>query len=437
MESLGTNSAFYIKYKESILFNKNLVIAGACSLILAPLFAQILFAQSTSNEPIANIRNSVFTLLIEFSIAIPIFAMLYYNDNKCRYFDPITGKKDSRLIRIDIKKLLAAFTISELTYSVAKISIQFQLLQADMEPFQAALFSSAVGWFLFFLIINVSMKVVSEFKKQQALYYYLLILSIVVADSFIIFSDSQTRTLYTDLIIVITSAIALFSSLLIVTRRKGRNLKGRTFEALSVGLGLWFIAELTWTYYQLGLGIETPFPSLADAFWLAGYAFLAYHLYRLYNFLNRGTDRHLVILISLAIALGLGYILNLTFGVAQLLSAQEDILTPLVSILYPIFDGILLVPATVILWSLRKGDPSFTHWVLIAVFIILNTIADIGFNYSVVFDIRTAQEQEWIWNALFTAGYLSIAVALFWFYKFDITDTTVKTSQKINRELAD
>ncbi|MDQ5869472.1 MAG: hypothetical protein M3530_07065, partial [Thermoproteota archaeon] len=389
MEALGTNSAFYNRYKETILFNKNLVIAGTCSLILAPLFAQTLFAQSTSNE-LANIKYSVLTLLIECGIGIPIFALLYYNDNKCRYSDPITGKKDSHLLRADIKKLLAAFTISGLTYSVAKISIQYQLLQADLEPFQAALFSSAVGWLLFFLIINVSMKVVSEFKKQQAFYYYLLILSIVVADSIIIFSDVQSRTLYTNLIIDTTSAIALFSSLLIVGRHKGRNLKGKTFEALAIGLALWFIAQLTWTYYQLGLGIETPFPSLADAFWLAGYAFLAYHLYRLYNFLNRGTERHLVILISLAIALGLGYTLNLTFGVAQLLSAQEDILTPLVSILYPIFDGILLVPAIVILWSLRKGDPSLTHWVLIAVFIILNTIADIGFNYSVVFDIRTA-----------------------------------------------
>ena len=34
---------------------------------------------------------------------------------------------------------------------------------------------------------------------------------------------------------------------------------------------------------SLGLRIETPFPSLADVFWLAGYAPLTYHLYRIYT----------------------------------------------------------------------------------------------------------------------------------------------------------
>jgi hypothetical protein len=46
MKALSTDSAFYNRYREAILFNKNLVIPGACSLILAPLFAQMLFAQS-------------------------------------------------------------------------------------------------------------------------------------------------------------------------------------------------------------------------------------------------------------------------------------------------------------------------------------------------------------------------------------------------------
>ena len=43
--------------------------------------------------------------------------------------------------------------------------------------------------------------------------------------------------------------------------------------SLTIGLTLWTLAELTWTYYQLGLHIENPFPSLADSFWLAGYPF--------------------------------------------------------------------------------------------------------------------------------------------------------------------
>lgn len=34
-----------------------------------------------------------------------------------------------------------------------------------------------------------------------------------------------------------------------------------TFVSLTIGLVLWTLAEFTWTYFQLGLGIENPFPS--------------------------------------------------------------------------------------------------------------------------------------------------------------------------------
>jgi hypothetical protein len=48
----------------------------------------------------------------------------------------------------------------------------------------------------------------------------------------------------------------------------------RAFVFIAVGIILWATAELTWTYYQLGLRIENPFPSIADGFWVIGYIFL-------------------------------------------------------------------------------------------------------------------------------------------------------------------
>lgn len=52
--------------------------------------------------------------------------------------------------------------------------------------------------------------------------------------------------------------------------------------SLTIALTLWTLAELTWIYYQLGLHIENPFPSIADSFWLAGYHFIIY-LFCLWN----------------------------------------------------------------------------------------------------------------------------------------------------------
>jgi hypothetical protein len=90
----------------------------------------------------------------------------------------------------------------------------------------------------------------------------------------------------------------------------------KTFISLAAGLILWFTAEIIWTYYQLWLGIKNPFPSIADTFWLIGYGFFIYSLYKiLFNLIKINTTdstrtttadrrghRHLVIIIFSVIA---------------------------------------------------------------------------------------------------------------------------------------
>jgi hypothetical protein len=76
------------------------------------------------------------------------------------------------------------------------------------------------------------------------------------------------------------------------------------------------------------------------------------------------------------------------------------------------------VPAIAILWSLRKVQREFTHWILISSFIVMVTIGDIGFGYSNTLGEDTAEKEEWIWDTFFIAGYLSVAAALFWYNKY-------------------
>ncbi len=178
-----------------------------------------------------------------------------------------------------------------------------------------------------------------------------------------------------------------------------------------MGLAVWLVAEVTWTYYQLVLEIATPLPSSADAFWLSGYGFFIYFLYKIYKLLSRTSERLVVILVSLATASILGYTINLTFGIADLLSAQEGSLAWLISISYPILDGILLVPAALIIWGLRNKKLSSAHWILLSLSIVLVTIADIGFGYSAVID--KAGKEEWIWDLFHNSSYLIMAAALF------------------------
>lgn len=189
--------------------------------------------------------------------------------------------------------------------------------------------------------------------------------------------------------------------------------------ALTMGLTLWMLAELTWTYYQIGLHIDNPFPSYADSLWLAGYPFIIYFTYGMNKALSKGGlyDREAMILISVSAGLTLAYIFNLTFGVADIMSAAEGELGWLINILYPILDTIALIPSLLIMVSLRASkytSDSSIHLLLLSSSIIIVTVADIGFGYSEV--LGKSKEQQWFWDTLYSTSYIIMAGALYAYY---------------------
>ena len=151
---------FYDKYRNYILFNKNIILSGTVAFFVGAVSTQ-LYAQNDSN----NLVNSIVTLSIEYGIYIPLFAILFYLDNKQRYIDPVTQKKDYSIIKGDVKKMVAAFAISELIYSVAKLSIHYGLLQNNIEPYQASMIAAIAAWALFLVAINLGIKAVRLFRS--------------------------------------------------------------------------------------------------------------------------------------------------------------------------------------------------------------------------------------------------------------------------------
>jgi hypothetical protein len=154
----------YQKYKNTVLFNKNLILSGIAAFFVGAIFAQLYAEQGLTNN---NFLNALSTLSVEYGVYIPLFAMLFYLDNKNRYINPITGHKDRAQIKTDIKKLFAVFSISELIYSVCKISAQYYLLQLNVEPYQASMLAAILAWLVFLICINTSIKVVNLFKKSS------------------------------------------------------------------------------------------------------------------------------------------------------------------------------------------------------------------------------------------------------------------------------
>jgi hypothetical protein len=153
---------FYNKYRNYILFNKNIIISGVFA-----FFGGAIFTQIYTNYDNNNLANSITTLAIEYAIYIPLFAFLYYADNRKMYVEPTTGKKDYGKIKLDIKKLIAAFSVSEVIFSFAKVTIHYELLQLHMvEPYQASMIGSLIAWVIFLVSINLSVKAVKLFRPK-------------------------------------------------------------------------------------------------------------------------------------------------------------------------------------------------------------------------------------------------------------------------------
>ena len=149
------------KYKNLILFNKNIIIAGICSFFSAAFVTQVYHTYYSTNH----IANSIVALLVEYSVYMPLFAILFYIDNRYRYIDPLTGKKDFKTIKNDIKKLFTTFFISEIAYSLSKLSFTYQFLQLGALPYQASMVGSVAASGISIVLINlVAIKGVKLFR---------------------------------------------------------------------------------------------------------------------------------------------------------------------------------------------------------------------------------------------------------------------------------
>jgi hypothetical protein len=154
----------YSKYKDLILLNKNIIVAGICAFFSAAFVTQSYYTQY--NE--SHIANSIVALISEYSVYFPVFGLLFYQDNRYRYISPLTGKKDFKLIKTDIKKLLTALSISEFAYSLSKISVTFQFLQLGIMPYQASMIGSLAASTVSILLINFLIaRVVKLFRTQK------------------------------------------------------------------------------------------------------------------------------------------------------------------------------------------------------------------------------------------------------------------------------
>jgi hypothetical protein len=257
----------------------------------------------------------------------------------------------------------------------------------------------------------------------------LLVISIVIANSFIIFSNGNNRFYFAKLTTSVTSGAALAIALLTVYKYKTKQHQFvphqfRTREnimhfSICIFLGLWFVAQLTWSFYEQ----QSPAPSVPDILWLIGYALFGYFLYSLLYISRKELEAHTFFIIVSIVTISLTYTVLVILSASSLLTFQkQEISVTILTLVYPILDAILLVPAVLIFW-VRRNPVTFEHkssaeqredisWILLSLSMILFAIADSGFAYISALNLMTIQNEVWIWNIFYNSGYLCLSVAL-------------------------
>jgi hypothetical protein len=260
-----------------------------------------------------------------------------------------------------------------------------------------------------------------------------LIVSIVLADSLVLLAPHERRLVIGDIINPISILIAAALSLLVVYRQKTDGLIGKAYAVLAAGLTLWCIAEILWSFTELVLGQKRPFPSISDALWLIAYGPLIYYAFKMYNAFHNNSSRFSITLVSIGVAAYLLYIIPLTASTYEL-SKQEDIFLFLISISYSILDMVFIFPASLIILNAvrgaRGGELTSIPWIFLSMVVI--AVADSVFGYTSVAGLDSL---EWTSPPIYSAGYLLMAVGLFWHNRFFIFDEkrVVENWQKDNR----
>jgi hypothetical protein len=145
---------FYTKYRGLILFNKNILVASVVAIITDAIVVQYA-AQSIDND----ILVSIFSIITDTGVYLTAFAGLFYIDNRKKYIDAVTGKRDSTRFKQDAKKIVTALGVSEVVYMIAKFTSIYLLLQASIAPpYQIAMLSTLLAGGFSIVTANLMVK---------------------------------------------------------------------------------------------------------------------------------------------------------------------------------------------------------------------------------------------------------------------------------------
>lgn len=235
-------------------------------------------------------------------------------------------------------------------------------------------------------------------------------------------------------IYLLTSAIAVVAGIVALFTYGFKGPRTATIFLLTMGISYWCIGDTLFSYYQFILHTD-PFPSLADAFYIAAYPFLLFGLINEVKSAKANWGRFnqpvafLFTISAILLALVVSY-----FGIFLAYDPKETLFANIIAMSYGIGDLLLILINMLVLilvWEFRGGKLS-RIWLTLFVSFVLTLVADILFA---IFSIEYQTEVFFksLLDSLWMLSYLTFAYGLFDF-SFSLTDAyqRIKKPEKLD-----
>ena len=143
------------RLKEYLLFNRNILIGFTGAFLTGAGTSQ---AITRFTSPVVN---SLISLIVETSVFLAIFGILFYFDNKDMFVD----EQGSKRVRWVLLKLASTLSVAEIEYNTVKPTIHFWLLTLHYQPFVASTIASFITIIGYLAVADSMAYLTRLFKK--------------------------------------------------------------------------------------------------------------------------------------------------------------------------------------------------------------------------------------------------------------------------------
>ena len=277
----------------------------------------------------------------------------------------------------------------------------------------------------------------TRYKKTLKYLIFSIVLSILVVDLTILaIPDAHLQHGVAVISLNIAAIISTALGIVAVSRHGLGGSHGKSYLFLTIGIALWFLADLGIMYSFFVLKVdEFKHITLLDALWLSGYVFLTLHLISIIKTIK---IKNQTITLTIVSGVIVGFIIVnivslLPFsdilqpnGLNQPLTKGFEFQDVVVTILYPILDLCLIVPSITILLNIYKDYQHAIPWTLASISLLVNAIADNGYTIQFIDGKASAMP----WELFYIADFIIMAGALYWYNKFHISDHILIRNEK-------